>query len=136
MTLHTEVRPEAAGPKKRSAGTWLGYGVIGLFVAVCMAGWAVVMGHAGPSATGVHGISARTIAFTVRGDESVQLSFQLLKPADAEVACTAQAQAKDGMIVGQQKVVVGPGKSTSTHMLILPTTGRATTAEVRDCARS
>ncbi|MEO3782495.1 DUF4307 domain-containing protein [Actinocorallia sp. B10E7] len=140
MTVHAEParhgEPAPEQPKKRSAGTWIGYGVIGLFVAVCMVGWAIVMGNAGDSRSGIHGISGRTITFVVQGESSVQMTFQILKPADARVTCTARAQAVDGLVVGQQEVVAEPGKSTSTQMIYLPTSGKATMAELRDCVRS
>ncbi|WP_344449917.1 DUF4307 domain-containing protein [Actinocorallia aurantiaca] len=131
---HGEAAPEQ--PKKRSVGTLIGYGVIGLFVALCMVGWAVVMGNAGDGRSGIHGIAGRTISYDVQSESSVQVTFQILKPEDARVACTVRAQAVDGFIVGQQEVVAEPGKSTSSQMIYLSTSRKATTAEVVDCARS
>jgi hypothetical protein len=140
MSVHAE--PERHGgtsperPGRRPVRTWVGYGAIALFVALCMGGWAIVMGNAGTSRTGIHGISGRTITFDVKDESSVQMTFQIIKPADARVTCTARAQAEDGLVVGQKQVVAEPGKSTSTQMIYLSTSGRATTAELRDCARS
>lgn len=143
MSVHAEPERHGGSPAesgeqapKRSVRTWLGYGVIGLFVALCMAGWSVVMGNAGESRSGINGVSGRTITFDVRDDSSVQATFQILKPADARVACTARAQAADGLVVGEREVVAEPGKSTSTQLIYLSTSGKATTVELRDCTRS
>ncbi|WP_157964025.1 DUF4307 domain-containing protein [Actinocorallia populi] len=123
-------------PRKKSAGTWIGYGVIGVFVTLCMVGWSVVMGNSGPSRSGINGISGRTITYEVQSDTSVRMTFQILKPEDARVSCTARAQAVDGLVVGEQKVVAEPGKGTSTQLIYLATSSKANTAELRDCERS
>ena len=140
MSVHTETErhgesaPEPA--PKRSVGTWIGYGVIGVFVALCMVGWSIVMGNAGEGRSGINGISGRTITYKVESDTSLQMTFQILKPEDARVVCTARAQASDGLVVGEQEVVAEPGKSTSSQMIYLATSAKAHTAELRDCARS
>ncbi|MCD0447873.1 DUF4307 domain-containing protein [Actinocorallia sp. API 0066] len=121
---------------QRSARTVLGYGVIGLVCLLCAAGWAVIMGNAGDSRTGIHGISAKTITYQAKSDTSTELTFQIMKPADTEVTCTARAQRTDGLVVGEEKVTVAQGKTSATLLVRLKTTERAHTAEVLDCTGS
>ncbi|ROO82798.1 uncharacterized protein DUF4307 [Actinocorallia herbida] len=121
---------------ERSARTILGYGVIGLVCAACAGGFGVIMLNAGDGADGLRGIDPKVISYKVEDAGSTRLTVQILKPADATVTCTAQAQRKDGLVVGSEQITAAKGKTSSTQLIVLKTSDLAHTADVLDCNAS
>jgi hypothetical protein len=111
---------------------WLGYGVIGTIAVVCAGGWAVVMGNVGQTP----GLETTTIAYRVSSDTSMEFTFEIGKPKDEVVRCTATALSQKQGIVGKVEVTAASGRSKSVQRITLPTTSRAVTAELRECGRS
>ncbi|GAA3200216.1 DUF4307 domain-containing protein [Actinocorallia longicatena] len=129
----TPETPERTSPWKDR----IFFGALGLVVVAFVGGWAVIMGNAGGDGpAGLTGVSGETIGFRVQSDTAVQVTFQIKKPEDALVKCVVKARAHDGLTVGQTEVSAQPGRTGSTQVIVLPTTARATTAEVLDCDRT
>ncbi|HEX2313280.1 MAG TPA: DUF4307 domain-containing protein [Thermomonospora sp.] len=118
-----------APPARRTGPGWLGYVVIGLVVALCAGGWAVIYANAGRTP----GIVAQTITFRVLDDSSVEVRWQVAKPAAKRVRCVVDAVDTDFAPVAEREVVVPAGQAKLERTDTLRTARRANAARVRDC---
>lgn len=107
----------------------LGYVVIGLVVAVCAAGWAVVVANAGQTP----GIVKQTISYKVRSDSAVEVRWEVAKPRNKQVVCVVDAVDGNFAPVAELKVTVPAGRSRLERTDVLRTTRRANAARVKDC---
>lgn len=113
----------------RPKGRRLGYVVIGIVVAICAVGWSIIMANAGRTP----GIDQQTISYRVIDDSSVEVRWQVAKPADRAARCVVDALDADFAVVAQREVVVPAGRSALTRTDVLRTTRRAAAARVKEC---
>jgi hypothetical protein len=119
------ITEELDGPRRGR----LGYVVIGIVVAICAAGWAIIMAHAGQRP----GIAEQTITYRVVDDSTVQIHYSVSKPKGKRVRCVVDALDRDFVQVASMEVTIPPGTSTVERTDTLHTTGRANAARVKDC---
>ncbi|TNY35450.1 DUF4307 domain-containing protein [Thermomonospora catenispora] len=124
--MSTSASPTAPDRRK---GSPLGYAVIGVVVAICAVGWAIIMANAGRSP----GIDQQTISYRVIDDSSVEVRWQVAKPADRAVRCVVDALDANFAVVARREVVVPAGRSALSRTDLLTTTRRATAARVKEC---
>lgn len=108
--------------------SWLGYAVIGLFVAVCAIGWAIVMVRM----DGNPGISPEVVSWQA-ADHSVRVHYQIAKAKGDDVRCTIVAYNTDHAEVGRAEVTVPPGTSSVNTRQEVATSARATAVDVQEC---
>jgi Domain of unknown function (DUF4307) len=107
---------------------WVAYTVIGLFVAVCAAGWAIIMVHT----EGNPGISPQVVSWQA-ADRSVRVHYQIAKSKGEKVSCTLIAYDTDHARVGQMEVTVPAGTGDVDRRQQLATSARATAVDVLGC---
>jgi uncharacterized protein DUF4307 len=112
----------------RHRRNWVAYAVIGVFVAVCAAGWAIIMVHT----DGNPGISPQVVSWQV-SDRSVRVHYSIAKSKGDDVRCTIVAYDTDHAIVGRVVVSVPSGKSDVDSHQEVPTSTRATAVDVQEC---
>jgi hypothetical protein len=106
------------------------YAVIGVFVAICAIGWAIIMTHA----EGTPGIAPEVVSWQA-GDRSVLVRFQIGKPAGERVRCAIVAYDTRHGEVGRTEIAVPPGSAVADERREVPTSSRATAAEVKECRK-
>lgn len=104
------------------------YAVIGVFVAVCAAGWAIIMVHA----EGTPGVSPQVVSWQA-ADRSVRVHYQIAKSKGDDVRCAIIAYDPGHAEVGRAEVTVPPGTANIDTRQDVATTSRATAVDVRDC---
>ncbi|MGK5552180.1 DUF4307 domain-containing protein [Actinomadura kijaniata] len=107
----------------------LGWIVIGGFAAVLAGGWAVIMANVGQTP----GIQSQTVAWDVRDDRTVTITYQIAKPRDETVRCVVDAYDEKFVILASHEVTVPAGRAGLNATETLTTPRRATGARVRDC---
>lgn len=120
---------QAAGDQRPRRGGRLGLAVIGVVVAICSVGWAIVMAHVGQ----VPGISTQTITYRIVDDSTVEIRWQVAKPSGKPVRCVVDALDARFAPVAKQEVIVPAGRSHVERTDILRTTRRAAAARVKEC---
>ncbi|SEG45863.1 protein of unknown function [Thermomonospora echinospora] len=118
-----------APDRRPRRGGRLGYVIIGLVVAVCAVGWAVIMANAGRTP----GISQQTITYRILDDSRVEVRWQVAKPSGKRVRCLVDAVDVNFAPVAEREVIVPAGQSTLKRTDLLQTTRRATAARVKEC---
>ncbi|WP_233571646.1 DUF4307 domain-containing protein, partial [Cellulomonas triticagri] len=79
-------------------------------------------------------ITWKDVGYRVAGSESVEITFDVTKDADATVRCRVQALSERYAEVGVQTVTVGPaGTATQRVTVTIPTAQEAVTAVVETC---
>jgi hypothetical protein len=106
----------------------LAYAVIGVFVAVCAVGWAIIMVHA----DGNPGISPQVVSWQTT-DRSVRVRYEIAKSKGDDVRCAIVAFDPDHAEVGRVEVRVPPGTSAVDVRQDVATSSRATSVDVREC---
>jgi Domain of unknown function (DUF4307) len=109
-------------------GDRVAYAVIGVLVAICAVGWAIIVGYS----EGRPGITPEVISFQL-ADHSVRVHYQISKPKADDVRCALVAYATDHSELGRAEVTVPPGTGSVERHQELPTSSRATSVTVRDC---
>ncbi len=83
---------------------------------------------------------ARTTTYAVLGykvldDQRVEVRFRVDVPVGGTVHCGVRARALDGAVVGEERVQVGPQRSSPVVVTrLLTTRSRAVTGEVTGCS--
>ena len=108
--------------------TWPAYAVIGLLVAVCAVGWAIIVVHA----EGNPGISPQVVSWQT-ADRSVRVHYEIAKSTGDTVRCTLIAYDTDHAVVGRAEVSVPPGKASVDAHQEVATSARATAVDVQEC---
>lgn len=111
-----------------SKGSKVAYAVIGVFVAVCAIGWAIISVYA----EGTPGISPEIIAWQA-SDHSVLVRFQLGKPSGRRVQCAVVAYDTAHAEIGRVAFVAPAGSGVVTASRSVPTSSRATAVDVKEC---
>jgi hypothetical protein len=104
------------------------YLVIGLFVAICAAGWAIIVVHS----EGTPGITPQIVSWQV-ADRSVRVHYQIAKSKGADVSCALIAYDVNHAEVGRTEVTVPSGTGDVDRHQELPTRTRATAVDVQGC---
>jgi hypothetical protein len=113
-----------AGTKRN----WVAYTIIGVFVAICATGWAIIMVHT----DGNPGISPQVVSWQTT-DRSVRVHYQIAKSKGDDVSCAIVAYAPDHAEVGRVEVRVPSGRGDTDARQDVATSSRATAVDVRDC---
>jgi hypothetical protein len=92
--------------KKRD---WVAYTVIGVFVAICAVGWAIINTHT----EGNPAISAEIVSWQLT-DRSVNVRYEIGKAKGDDVHCALIAYDTSHAEVGRVEVTVPPGTGTWT----------------------
>jgi hypothetical protein len=107
---------------------WVAYAVIGVFVAICAAGWAIITVHT----EGNPGISPQVVSWQA-ADRSVRVHYQIAKSKGDDVRCALIAYDTDHAEVGRTVVTVPSGTGNVDRHQQLATSSRATAVDVQDC---
>jgi hypothetical protein len=107
---------------------WVAYAVIGVFVAICAVGWAIITVHT----EGNPGISPQIVSWQA-ADRSVRVHYQIAKSKGDDVRCALIAYDTDHAEVGRAEVTVPSGTGDVDRRQQVPTSSRATAVDVRDC---
>jgi len=75
----------------------------------------------------------RTVGYTVNGNQSVTVEFEVFKPPDEDVVCLVRALDLKSNEVGRADVLVSTPQSDVNITYDLQVTERPNTAEVLDC---
>ena len=75
----------------------------------------------------------RTVGYTVNGNQSVTVEFEVFKPQDEDVVCLVRALDLKSNEVGRADVLVSTPQSDVNITYDLQVTERPNTAEVLDC---
>jgi hypothetical protein len=106
------------------------YAVIGVLVAVCAIGWAIIMVHA----DGTPGIAPEIVSWQAN-DRSVSVRFQVGKPKGQRVRCAVVAYDTRHGEVGRMEVAMPAGTSVAAERQEVPTSSRATAVDVKECRK-
>ncbi|WP_329242186.1 DUF4307 domain-containing protein [Actinoallomurus sp. NBC_01490] len=104
------------------------YAVIGVFVAICAAGWAIIMAHT----EGTPGITPQIVSWQA-ADRSVRVHYQIAKSKGDNVRCALIAYDTDHAEVGRMEVTVPTGTGDVDRHQQLPTTSKANAVDVQGC---
>lgn len=118
----------ATAPSTARKGNKVAYAVIGVLVAICAVGWAIIVGFS----EGRPGITPEVISFQL-ADHSVRVHYQISKPKGDDVRCALVAYGTDHSELGRAEVTVPPGTGSVERHQELPTSSRATSVTVNDC---
>lgn len=116
-------------PRRRVPTGLAGYVIIGVVVAAAALGWAVVIANW----SGSPGVAAQVIAYRITGDDAVELTYEIAKPARTPVRCVLVAYDDAHAEVARDTVLAPAGTGHVTRTQSLPTSARATAVEIRDC---
>jgi len=108
---------------------FLGYIIIGLFVAVAAAGWGYVVLAGG----GNPQVRAEVVSFDVRSPESAKIVFTVHKPADRAATCRLRALDARHAEVGSREIDIPPGRSDLSFQESLRTSAAAAAVHVQYC---
>jgi hypothetical protein len=107
---------------------WVAYPLIGLIVAVCAVGWAIITVRS----EGNPGISPQIVSWQA-ADRSVQVHYQIAKSKGDNVRCALIAYDPDHARIGQTEVTVPAGAGAVDRRQRLATTSRATAVDLQEC---
>jgi hypothetical protein len=100
-------------------------GVVGLCLLGGVVGY-IAWNQANPQ------IQATVISYTTNGD-SVQVTFQVNKPASDNLECVLQVVDVQGNVIGSANVPVAPGRSQEDIQSTINTTSPPNSVSVADC---
>ncbi|MDL4815735.1 DUF4307 domain-containing protein [Actinomadura opuntiae] len=120
---------EAAAPPGPRRGR-LGLVVIGIVCAVAAGGFGFIAAHVGQTP----GIDAQLITYDA-GPASIEVNFSIAKPKGDVVHCTLTAFDENMAAIAKKDVTAPAGTSRAALSETLPTPGRATSADLRDCRK-
>ncbi|GAA2861450.1 hypothetical protein GCM10010517_20110 [Streptosporangium fragile] len=103
--------------------------VIAILCAVCAGGWGYVMW----ASKGDTEVIDQVIAFDVSRGDSVQITFEVFKPADRAALCRLRATDVDHVEVGSREVEIPAGEGHARLTERLETSAQATSAHVHYC---
>lgn len=103
--------------------------VVGVLVALAMAGWGYVM----MSARGNPEALSQVITFEVGGPDSITVTFQVTKPEDRAAVCRVRAMDSRQAEVGARDVTVPKGSSAVQLTERLRTSAPAASGHVQYC---
>lgn len=121
--------PGATGRSRRSLRKRTGYVIIGIFVAAAAIGWAVVIAHW----SGSPGVAAQVVTFRVVADDAVVMTYEVAKPEGTAVRCSLVALDVRHAEVARTTVSFPKGRGHVVRTQRIPTSGRATAADIREC---
>jgi hypothetical protein len=127
LTAETGHSPRP-GPSRRTRGP-VAYVIIGIVVATAAIGWAIVIANW----SGSPGVAAQVIAFRVTGDDAVELTYEVAKPKGSVVRCSLVALDVDHAEVARTTTLIPAGTGHVERTQRLPTSARATAADIREC---
>jgi len=107
---------------------WLAYAVIGVFVAICAAGWAIITVRS----EGNPAISPQIVSWQA-ADRSVRVRFEIAKSKGDNVSCALIAYDTEHAEIGRVEVNVPPGTGNIDRHQELPTSSRATAVDLQEC---
>lgn len=74
------------------------------------------------------------VAWNVKDDRTIDVTYQVSKPQGMTVRCTIEAQAEDHSVAGAADVLIGPQEARETrHTTTLRTTVRAVRGGIKTC---
>ncbi|MDU0292319.1 DUF4307 domain-containing protein [Saccharothrix longispora] len=80
-------------------------------------------------------VEARQTAFTVRDDNAVEITFEVVRETPEQaVVCIVRARSEDGDESGRHEVLVPPGARTVREKTVLRTSKPPVTGEVFGCS--
>ena len=80
-------------------------------------------------------VEAKQTAFTVVGDSSVEITFEVVRETPEQpVVCIVRARSHDGDEAGRREVLVQPGADTVRATTLLRTSKPPVTGEVFGCS--
>ncbi len=109
-------------PSNRKALVIAGSTLVGIFLI-----WAIWVAIAGVQPT------AKTVAYEVKANNQVTITFAVTKPKESIVSCAVQALKQDYGIVGYTEVHYPAGSDYLTDTVTLTTTEPAVTGLVDHC---
>ncbi len=112
--------------RRRSRLGWIALGVVAVGATVAL-GWSTV-------ATSMSSVDVDATGYAVVDDHTVTVTFQVVAPRDATVACALEAQDEEHGIVGWRVIELPlEGGRTQAFTETIPTTAEATTGLVNSC---
>jgi Domain of unknown function (DUF4307) len=72
----------------------------------------------------------------VLNDHQDLVTYEVHKPKAWTVTCVIRARGEDGNEVGRKTITIPPGKSVVVAAFTLPTSAKAITGEIQDCAKA
>lgn len=103
--------------------------VIAILCAVCAAGWGYVMW----ASKGNTEVIDQVIAFDANRGDSIQITFEVVKPSDREALCRLRAMDVDHVEVGSREVSIPAGEGYVRLTERLETSAQATSGAVQYC---
>jgi hypothetical protein len=107
---------------------WLAYTVIGVFVAICAVGWAIINTHT----EGNPSISPEIVSWQLTARQ-VNVRYEIGKSKGDDVHCALIAYDTKHAEVGRVDVHVPPGTGNVDRRQVVPTTSQATSVDVQEC---
>jgi spore germination protein YaaH len=124
MTTTTGIKGNTTGTK----GNKVAYAVIGVFVAFCAVGWAIIMAYT----EGTPGITPEVVSWQA-ATRSVRVHYQVSKPKSENVRCAIVAYDPSHAEIARVEVTVPPGTANVDTRQDVATSSLATAVDVRDC---
>ena len=112
----------------RTRGNKIAYVVIGAFVALCAAGWAIVVAYS----EGTPGITPQVVSWQAT-DRSVDLRYEVGKPKGERVRCAIVAYDVRHAELARVEITVPAGVGGVDRRQTVPTPARATSVTVNEC---
>ncbi|SEQ17151.1 protein of unknown function [Lentzea xinjiangensis] len=115
---------------RKPLGRWVRWVLLAVAVAV-----GAVIAFVGYRNLGTKPIEAKQTAFTILGDDRVEVSFEVSRDQPERAAvCVIRARSKDGDEAGRREVLVPPGNSVVVETTVLRTSKPPVTGEVFGCS--
>ncbi|MFF5206684.1 DUF4307 domain-containing protein [Streptosporangium sp. NPDC000396] len=114
-------------PERR--GRFVVHIVIAILCAVCAGGWGYVMW----ASKGNTEVIDQVIAFDASRGDSIQITFEVVKPSDREALCRLQALDVNHVEVGSREVTIPAGEGYVRLTERLETSTQATSGAVHYC---
>jgi hypothetical protein len=107
---------------------WVAYAVIGVFVAICAVGWAIITAHT----DGDPSVSPEIVSWQA-ADGSVRVHYEIAKSKGDNVSCSLIAYDTNHAVVGRSVVTVPPGTGNVDRHQEVATSSRATAVDLQEC---
>jgi hypothetical protein len=106
----------------------LALSVIGVLVAVCAVGFAIIAVFA----DGNPETSPEILTYTI-GPHAVVVNYDVAKPRDKRISCTVVAENEEHSVIGATKVIAPKGQTDPTGKVTVTTPSQAVAADI-NCA--
>ncbi|GAB2451778.1 DUF4307 domain-containing protein [Streptosporangium sandarakinum] len=129
-----EPRPVLGSPgdfpeREPRRGNFVVHVVIAILCAVCAAGWGYVMW----ASKGNTDVIDEVIAFDANRSDSLQITFEVVKPSDRAAVCRLRAVDVNHVEVGSREIDIPAGKGYIRLTEQLQTSAQATSGSVQYC---